>query len=324
MRSAWASLQQHKAANILLVFIVVQLACIVIGVLFPYSFPYLKPENIQLLLRSIPPLAILSLGAGLLMIGGEFDLSVGSNFGLAAYVMAMAYNGGKGVPAALAMVLALGVGMGIGLVNALVTLRGKIPSFIATLGGLMIWRGVLLFISGKETRSYLPGGFLDALMAGNVGPLQAQFLWAIAVAITAHLLLERHRLGNHLFSVGGNCEAARAIGVNVEAVKTQAFVITGTLAAFAGVVSAARVHSVSPEMGKGLELQAIAACVVGGLSLNGGVGSVLGIFLGSALLYTITDVLTLLRAPGEYIELFVGVLIIVAVIFNRITARKEG
>jgi ribose/xylose/arabinose/galactoside ABC-type transport system permease subunit len=164
---------------------------------------------------------------------------------------------------------------------------------------------------------------MDAFMAGGAGPFQAQFVWALAVAIAAWLVLDRHRLGNHMFAAGGNRDSATAIGVNVAAVKTKAFVITGVLAAFAGIISTARVHSVSPELGKGLELQAIAACVVGGVSLRGGVGSVLGIFLGAAFLFTITDVLLLLRAKGEYIDLFVGLLIIAAVIFNRMTGETK-
>jgi ribose/xylose/arabinose/galactoside ABC-type transport system permease subunit len=321
MRRIWSWLRKHRAGNIVIVFIVVQLVCIVMGVLFPYSFPYVSAKNIQLALRAIPPLAILSIGVGLLMVSGEFDLSVGSNYALSAYVMAMAFN--AGLPAPLALLAGLGVGAAIGLINAAITLRAAIPSFIATLGGMMVWRGVLLFISSKQTESYRPGDFMDAFMAGGAGPFQAQFVWALAVAIAAWLVLDRHRLGNHMFAAGGNRDSATAIGVNVAAVKTKAFVITGVLAAFAGIISTARVHSVSPELGKGLELQAIAACVVGGVSLRGGVGSVLGIFLGAAFLFTITDVLLLLRAKGEYIDLFVGLLIIAAVIFNRMTGETK-
>jgi len=312
-----------KAANILLVFVAVQVVCIVMGLCFPRSFPYLSLNHVQLLLKSMAPLAILSIGVGILMISGEFDLSVGSNCALSAYIMAMTYNDGKGIPLLVAIALALLCGGAIGLFNGVITTRAKIPSFIVTLGGLMIWRGVLLFVSGTATASFETGKFAGAVFTGSWNVVQAQFVWAVLIGIGAHMLLEKHRLGNHMFSVGGNQDAARAIGVKTDAVKTKAFIICGMLAAFSGIISSARVNSVSPELGKNMELQAIAACVVGGLSLMGGVGSILGILLGAALLATIRDVLTMVRAPGLYLDLFVGVLIIVAVIFNRITRNKD-
>lgn len=314
----------QKAANILFVFLAVQLVCIIFALCLPVSFPYLSMGNILVLLKSMAPLAILSIGVGLLMISGEFDLSVGSNCALSAYVMAMTYDSGAGLPLPLAIALALLTGALIGLINGVITLRFKIPSFIVTLGAMMVWRGVLLFVSQMKTASFYPGDVAEALLSGSYGLIQAQFVWALLVAAGAHLLLEHHRLGNHMFSVGGNCDAARAIGVRTDAVKLKAFVMVGILAAVTGIVCTARVHSVSPDLGKGYELQAIAACVVGGLSLMGGVGSILGILLGVALLCTIQDVLSLVRAPGEYIDMFVGALIIVAVVFNRLTNRDKG
>jgi simple sugar transport system permease protein len=113
-----------------------------------------------------------------------------------------------------------------------------------------------------------------------------------------------------------------AIGVNSDKVKLIAFVIVGLLAAFSGIISAMRVHSVSPTQGSGLELQAIAACVIGGLSLTGGKGTVLGIFLGAAFLFIIQDILLLIRAPGFYLQMFMGLLLIVAVIFNNLIKKE--
>ncbi len=316
----WGTLRRHKTAHIVIVFVVVQLACIIASLLFPSSFAYLSTGNIRLLLRSIPPLAILSMGVGILMISGEFDLSVGSNYAFSAYMMALLFN--RGVPTPVTIAVGLAVGASIGIINGLITLKARIPSFIATLGAMMVWRGMLMFISGGQTAPYRPGPFIEGLFAGSLGFLQAQFVWALVIAGLAYLLLERHRLGNHIFAVGGNPDAATAIGVNRFSVKMAAFTIVGMLAAFAGIISTARVSSVSPELGKGLELQAIAACVVGGLSLRGGEGSILGIFLGAALLFTIQDVILLLRAPGEYLDLFVGLLIVVAVIFNHLTKKE--
>lgn len=305
----------------MIVFAVVQLACIVASLLFPDDFSYLSKSNIQTLLKSIPPLAILATGVALLMIAGEFDLSVGSNFALAAFLMAVAYN--AGVPVGFAALLALVLGAFIGLVNGLITLKAAIPSFIATLGAMMFWRGIILIFSKGQTESFRPGGLFEDIFSGSIGFMQAQFLWAVAVAVVAYLILERHKLGNHIFGVGGNRESAIAIGVYPNAIKMICFVMVGMAAAFAGIISTARVHSVSPDQGKGLELQAIAACVIGGVSLMGGQGSILGVFLGSALLFTIQDVLLLLRAPGFYLDMFMGILIVVAVISNRLTKKEK-
>ncbi len=127
-----------------------------------------------------------------------------------------------------------------------------------------------------------------------------------------HLLLHRHQFGNHVFATGGNRAAATAIGINTGRVKLTAFAIAGGMAAVAGILATARVGSVQPGQGAGLELQAIAACVIGGLSLSGGRGSIVGIFLGVMLIHTITDVLLLLRAPGFYLDMFIATLIVVA------------
>lgn len=318
----WRSINRYKAGNILIVFMVVQAACIIAGIFFPDEFSFLSYYNVQTMLKSIPLLAILSSGVGLLMISGEFDLSVGSNFALTAYIAALLFN--MGLPVEVAFIASLTVGGFIGFTNGLIVLRANIPSFIATLGGMMFWRGILLIIAGGETEPFRPGGWFESAFSGSIGPIQSQFLWAIGVAVVAHLFLERHRIGNHMFAVGGNRQSAIAIGVNADVVKMIGFIVVGVLASLAGIISAVRVHCVSPDQGKGLELQAVAACVIGGLNLMGGEGSILGIFLGAALLFTIQDVLLLLRAPGFYLEMFMGIMIVLAVIFNELTKKKQG
>ena len=132
------------------------------------------------------------------------------------------------------------------------------------------------------------------------------------------MLVHHHRFGNHVFATGGNRPAATAIGINTGLVKIIAFAIAGGMAAVAGILATARVGSVQPGQGTGLELQAIAACVIGGLSLRGGRGSIIGVFLGALLIHTITNVLLLLRAPGFYLEMFIAVLIVGASILNQL------
>lgn len=311
--------RRTRVGNIVILFVAIQIGCITFSLLFPERFRYIDPTNIQVLLRAIPQIAIITMGVNMLMIAGEFDLSVGSNFTFSAFIMAILFN--RGIPPSLSMLAALLVGCFIGFLNGLIVVKTKIPSFIATLGSMMFWRGMIYLVSGHKPASFKPGGLFQSLLTSSVGPLQAQFFWLLLVAVLCYLLLEHHRLGNHFFATGGNRQAALAVGVDVNKVKLIAFVIAGVTAALSGVVSTTRVSSVSPIQGEGLELQAIAACVIGGTSLLGGEGTVLGAFLGATLLYTIQDILLLLRAPGFYLNMFVGLVILAAVIFNQLIKR---
>lgn len=312
---------QDVPYDILVVFIVVQLACIAGGLLFPDSFRYLSPANISVQLKAIPVLGVIALGVGILMISGEFDLSVGANYTFTAIVMATMVQDGKS--AFIAAPVALLIGIFIGLLNSFVTLRFNIPSFIATLGAMLFWRGMTLFYHGATSLRFRPEQAFSDLMAGAVGPFEAAFLWFLALTVLFWAILHHHKLGNHFFAVGGNKQAANAIGINPDRTKAIAFGIAGFCAALSGILSTARVGSILPGSGLGLELTAIAACVIGGLSLTGGRGTIIGIFLGAVLMYTIQDVLLLARAPGFYLDIFVGVLIVVAAIFNEQVRQRR-
>jgi len=313
---AWLKeLQRGRSGNIVLLFVAIQVVAIAFALIFPNDFRYVSMGNVQLMLKSIPSLVIVVLGVNLLMIAGEFDLTVGATFTLTALVMAKLFN--AGIPLSIAVLAALLAGVVIGVVNGWIVVMSNVPSFIITLGAMWFWRGVILILSGSVTESFYPSDFFEKLFTLAVGPIQVQFIWALAIAILCWLLLERHRYGNYLFGVGGNRKAAAALGVNTHRVKVVAFAITGLLAALSGVMSTVRINSISPIQGQGLELQAIAACVIGGTALTGGKGTNLGAFLGAALMYTIQDVLLLLRAPGHYLQMFVGVIIVIAAVLNE-------
>jgi simple sugar transport system permease protein len=314
------ALRRHPAGNILIIFVVLEIVCIIAASAFPDQFRYLSPLNIQSVLRAIPQLGIIAIGVGILMIAGEFDLSVGATFTLSALMMANTLD--AGLPLALAVASGLMTGLIIGAINGLITLKARIPSFIATLGMMMLLRGLILYSSGTQTRPFHPGVVFETLMTGSIGLVQASFIWLLLVTFAAYLLMDRHWLGNQLYAVGGNRDAATAIGVKVPQVKLLAFVIAGGAAALSGIISTVRVSSVSPIQGQGLELQAIAACVIGGVSLYGGKGSMIGVFLGAALLYNIQDILLLLRAPGFYLDAFIGAIILVAATLNRVIQKE--
>jgi simple sugar transport system permease protein len=315
------AIRRHPAGNILIIFALLEVACVIGSIAFPNEFHYLSPLNIQSVLRAIPQLGIIAVGVGILMIAGEYDLSVGATFTFSALAMANSFN--AGVPLALAVLAGLVTGIIVGAINGLVTLRARIPSFIATLGMMMLLRGLILFSSGTQTQPFHPGPTFESLMTGSIGIVQVSFLWLLLVTLGAYLLMDHHRLGNHIYAVGGNRDAATAIGVKVPRVKLSAFIIAGAAAALSGIISTVRVSSVSPIQGQGLELQAIAACVIGGISLSGGKGSMIGVFLGSALLYTVQDILLLLRAPGFYLDSFIGAIVLIAATLNR-AIQKES
>jgi len=174
-----------------------------------------------------------------------------------------------------------------------------------------------LVVSGAQNQRFIPPDLLKIILTGSFGLIQMQMVWMIVIAIVCYFILEKHRFGNQIFAVGGNQNAAKAMGVDIDKVKIITFIITGVLAAFSGLISTTRVGAIGPMQGEGLELQAIAACVVGGTSLLGGRGSVAGAFFGAAILYTMQDILLLLRAPGFYLQLFIGLIIIFAVVVNK-------
>lgn len=327
----WIS--DRPEGGIVVMFAVAQILCIGGALMFPDTFRYLLPANIAVVLKSIAPLGIMALGVGVLMIAGEYDLSVGAVYSFLAIVSATVCNDLLGDmqaenASALApfagLIVALAAGAAIGLFHAWITLKFNIPSFIATLGGMLMWKGATLLYHGAKALRYKPTEPFATLFDGSIGVVHASIIWFAIFAVIFYFLLHHHRLGNHFFAVGGNRNAAVAIGINPARTKYIAFAICGFMAAFSGVIAAARVGSIQPGGGLGMELQAIAACVIGGLALNGGRGSILGIVLGTALVFTIQDVLLLLQAPAFYFEMFVGALIVVAVVLNTYMRRTRG
>ena len=316
-------LGRHSGGPILAIYLVTTIGCVVAALLFPNDFRFLSEENLTVVLRAIPLLGIIGLGVGLLMIAGEFDLSVGVTYILGPLLMAMVYSDGAGWPLWLAVILALLSAVAVGLLNGFVTIRFGIPSFITTLGTMFILRGVIRLMSAGQPHSFYAGETVENMMTGSIAGLEAQFLWLIGFAVAAALLLNRHRFGNQILATGGNRQAAIEVGINVNRVKLYAFVLCAVMATVSGIFSTVRLNSVTPLRGFSLELQAITVCVVGGIFLFGGRGSILGIVVGAAFVYTVLDVLLLLRAPGNYFEVFIGAIAIIAVALNtRITERR--
>jgi ribose/xylose/arabinose/galactoside ABC-type transport system permease subunit len=325
--------RDRPEGGIAVMFVFVQLACIIVSLLFPDSFRYLLQANITVTLKSIAPLGLMALGVGVLMIAGEYDLSVGAQYSFLSIVGATISNslggdieadGASAIAPFVGLLAALGLGALIGCFHALITLKFNIPSFITTLGGMLLWKGATLLYHGTTALRFKPSEPFATLFDGEFSVIHASIIWFAIFAALFYFLLHHNRLGNHFFAVGGNRNAAVAIGINPNRTKTIAFAIAGFMAAFSGMVAATRVGSIQPGGGLGMELQSIAACVIGGVALTGGRGSILGVVLGTALVFTIQDVLLLIRAPGFYFDMFVGALIVIAVIMNTAIRRSRG
>lgn len=260
-------------------------------------------------------LGIISIGIAFLMISGEFDLSVGSIFAIAAMTFALLAN--AGLHPVIVFFIIVGITSGIGLVNGVITLRTGIPSFITTLGMMMFWRGVLLAISGGFTISYSGHStFINVLSLRFAGGFRTSALWFIGLMVLFGIILGRTRYGNWVFATGDNKEVARAMGVNPDRVKLINFMFSGLLAGFAGCVNFGRFKLVDPTMGMGMELEAISAAVIGGTLLSGGYGSIVGAFIGAVLIGMVRSGLILAGAPAYWYQAFIGIILIVAAIIN--------
>ena len=322
--------KNYQATNIVLVYGVLLIVCIGWSLINPDQLRFAAEGNLAILSQQIPITAIAAIGVGLLMISGEFDISIAGTFTLIPFVVAITY-GDFGWPLIVAMLAGLAVAVAIGICNGLVTTRFGIPSFIATLGMMFILRGIIRFVSinpktnQPDSLAFFPGDTVKALFAGDiVGPIYAQIVWLLVVALIGYAILVRHQFGNHLFASGGNRGAAIAVGVPVNRVKTIAFVICAVTAGFAGLLQAIRINEIEPSfpISSGFELKAIAAVVVGGVSLSGGRGAILGMVLGAALLDTVDNLLVLINAPETVFKGFLGAIVIFAVILNTFIGRR--
>ena len=286
---------------------------------------FLSADNLRGILGLLPEVGLVSIGVTLLMICGEFDLSVGSMFALMPVCVAVMTN--HGVPFIPAMLLGLAIAAVVGFANGFITLVFNIPSFIATLGMLFMVRSLTVVLTGgfpPLLSSELPIGIFTQFV-GPAGILRVSFIWFAAVALIAGAMLSGSNFGNWIRATGGFLDAAKSMGVPVRRVKMSCFVICSMLAGFAGTIQVFRLGSALPSIGDGLELQAVAAAVIGGTSLTGGVGTVLGAIVGALLIRVIDNGLVMSQVDANWFKFTVGALTVFAVVANswlRRTARR--
>ena len=268
---------------------------------------YFSLQTLGMIFASSQILCLLALGATLVMLTRNIDVSVGSTVGLSAIAVGVALNSGYGLMTAIAFALAIGALAGA--FNGLLVVGLRIPAIVATLGTLGLYRGVMLLWTGGKWIEGLPNSLKALSEPAFIGISPLGWL-VLALLLAGGGILSRTAFGRDFYAVGDNLAAARQLGVAVNRTRMLAFTLNGMLAACAGIVFAAQIGFVPNQTGSGLEMKAIAACVLGGISLLGGTGTLLGAFLGAFFLTQIDTVLALFRLPAWWNDFIAGLVLL--------------
>lgn len=276
-------------------------------------------------LQTVPPLLILALGLTLVITAGEIDLSFSAIIAFSGFIFCYIFRT-FGTPW-LAFILALSSGALVGLVNGWMVAKVGIPSIMATLAAQFFWNGLTILLSGglswniKEIRPY----FIHTLFVGRIGGIvPAQSLWGVGVAVFLWFILNRHTFGEHILFIGDNVDVARVMGVNVTATKIKLFVLMGIISAFAGVLLTLEMINFWTTQGAGLLLPTIAAVFIGGTSLAGGYGTVIGSFFGAYIIGSLEAGVVASGIGGYWTRLVTGLVMAASVGLNIVLSREKG
>lgn len=283
---------------------------------------FLTASNIEQILLSVAILAIVAVGETLVVLTRNIDLSVGSIVGFSAFVVADLFKQQPGTNLLLAILLGCVVGLVLGALNGLLVTVGRVPAIIVTLGTLYMYRGLDFVVAGgnQVSASDVPDSFLSLATTRVLG-IPALILFAAAIALLFAFLLRSSPSGRELYAIGSNPEAARLVGIRSDLLVFGSFLISGLLCGFAGVLWGARFATVNATAASGLELQVVAAVVVGGISTLGGSGTILGAMLGAIVLGTIDDALNLLKLSQFWLQAIDGAAIVLAVTLDAFVTR---
>ena len=310
----------RKDLGVLLLFVVL---CVIVAAASPQ---FLSVANLQNVGRLVGTYGIFSIGVGIVIMTGGIDLSVGSICALLGVLLSMMLVE-WGWPAGPALAAVLALGAGLGAAHGFLIARLRLQPFIVTLCGLLLYRGAARYVADDSTKGFGTGeGFewLRAAAAGHVAGVPMPFVILCVIAVVAWLAVHRSVYGRHLIAVGHNEEASRYSGIRTGRVVAVAYVISGLLAAVSAVIIAFYTNSVSPAShGNFYELYAIAAAVVGGCSLRGGEGTVLGIVIGAALLQVLRNLVNLLDIPSSLDFAVMGAVILAGAIADQVIARRS-
>jgi len=290
--------------------------CALIAALEP---KFLSPGNLASVARQTAVITTMAMGMTMVMVSGGIDLSVGSMLALAGVLGAYAMV--AGAPVLLGIAVCVLAGAFFGMLNGLAVATLKIPAFIVTLGAMGIYRGLSLSITEGNAVVGLPPNF-GRLDQGNLLGIPYPLLIVVAVAVTVHFLLSQTRLGRYCYAIGSNVEAARYAGVRVARYQIGYYAILGALTGLAGAIEAARLVTGQPTSGEGYELRVIAAVVIGGGSLSGGQGTVVGTIIGSLIMGVLANGANLLGISPFIQQIVIGTVIVLAVTFDEFQRRR--
>ena len=276
------------------------------------SDAFLTESNLGNLLRQIVTNGLISLGMLVVILSGGIDLSVGPTLALAGIVGAGLLNA---LPWGVAVPIGVGVALVAGAVNGALVAYLRMPPFVATLATMSAFRGLVYVYS--ETPIVTTSTSFRRFVVSSVGPVPGVALAMLACFLVVSFFLNRTTAGRNIYAIGGNAEAVRLAGIDVRAHTLLAYVISGGFSGLAGLILTSRLGIAQPSVGNGMELDAIAACVIGGASLSGGVGTVRGTLAGVLLLGLISNLLNLYNVQAYYQQIFKGALIVLAVLTRR-------
>jgi len=280
---------------------------------------FLAPGNLLNILRQTAMVSIMAIGTTFALSAGEIDLSIGSTVALAALVTAQILRDGNVV---VAVVAGLGVGVVVGLINGLITTKLRIPSFLVTLGMLGIVSGLARNLTDLQAVPVTNEGYNFVFGGGNLGPIPILLVWTAVVLVVAHLVYRKSSFGRRVLATGGNRIAARYSGIDTDRVRIAVLVISAVSAALAGLLFTGRLHGARYTLGEAELLTVIAAAVIGGTSLFGGKGSVVGAVVGSLIMGMLANGLILMGLTVNEQMIARGVIIILAVALSLREARE--
>lgn len=299
------------------------LFCLVVGAIEPR---FLTFDTLRIVMLAVPLILIAGMGQMMVLLARHVDLSIGSVLGFSAIVAGMAFRDLPDMPWWIGFIIAMSVGAALGFVNGAVVTLFRLPSIIVTLGTLSLYRGVLFLISDARQvdPQYIPRPLIEMSQTSPIFGIPWIIFIALTIALISYLFLDHTRLGRQIYAIGSNPAAAPLRGISVVPVTLLVFTLSGTLAGLAGVLYASRFGYVNPSItGVGFEFTVIAAVVVGGVSINGGVGTVLGTVLGVVFLGAVSVALPILGVSAFWRDAIFGAVIIIALLIDR-SVRESG
>ena len=282
---------------------------------------FLNPSNVSACFNTSVVYTLIAVGMAFVLFIGEIDVSVGSNLGLVAAVVGTFLRDGQSLVAAI--VVAIIIGVVIGLINGWGVCIMGAPSLIFTLGVNGILRGIIYLYTNGAWVENLPKSFKDFSSVTLVGPLTVYYCAVIALVIIIHLILTRTRQGRYFVAVGDNAQGATLVGLPTLKTKMLAYVICAVMASIGGVIFCSRIGFVTPMSGNGYEMKAIAACVLGGISLAGGVGSVIGSAIGAVIMASISHLLVFMGFSSNYDNAITGIILLVIVVVDAVIQHRS-